>query len=234
MSTVETSNPLSFAAFEYTASLDLLLACADSSAQGAGFWRGTLGSALVPAITFTADPAYPVDARFPRDFQPSLINGSADAPIAATLGTEFGLFEQDFLTTSDESAIDRYTQILVSAGTLKGRYEPGTRGRIVEVVMGDQYNVSGQAGAVGAGAHAHDMTFQQIWNQMSNQTDIAALAGELAVLRDAMEKEARQPSEKFAVGAVAAAEESAKQKDGPKTIEYLKSAGKWADRKSVV
>lgn len=50
----------------------------------------------------------------------------------------------------------------------------------------------------------------------------------MAKLKVAMEAEARQPSERFAVGAIAAAEESAKQKDGPKVVEYLKSAGKWA------
>jgi len=228
MSTVETSNPLSFEAFEYAASLDLLLACADSSAREANFWKGTLASALVPTITFTSAHAYPVDNRFPREFQPCWVDASAAESIGTVLGAEFGLFEQDFLATSDQKAIERYTQTLVSAGTLNGQYESGTRREIVEVVMGDQYNVSGQAGAIGPAAHAHDMTFQQIWNQMGSQTDLAALAGELAMLRAAMEKEANQPFEKFAVGAVAAAEESARQKDGPKVIEYLKSAGKWA------
>ncbi len=228
MSTVETSNPLSFAAFEYVASLDLLLACADSSGREASFWKGTLASALVPTIAFTSAQAYPVDNRFPREFQPCLVDASGAEPIGTVLGAEFGLFEQDFLATSDQKAIERYTQTLVSAGTLNGQYEYGTRREIVEVVMGDQYNVSGQAGAVGPGAHAHDMTFQQIWNQVGSQTDLATLAAELAMLRAAMEKEAKQPSEKFAVGAVAAAEESARQKDGPKVIEYLKSAGKWA------
>jgi hypothetical protein len=148
--------------------------------------------------------------------------------LSATLGVEFGLFEQDFLEASDERAIERYTQTLVRAGALEGRYESGTRGAFVEVVMGDQYNNSGQAGAIGPGAHAHDMTFQQIWNQIGKQVDLTALADELAKLHAAMEREAKQPSEKFAAGAIAAAEESAKQKDGPKVMEYLKSEGKWA------
>ena len=117
---------------------------------------------------------------------------------------------------------------MVQAGALDGRHEYGTRGIFTEVVMGDQYNTSGQVGAIGPNAHAHDMTFQQIWNGMSDKVDLSALAVELAKLRATMESEAKQPSEKFAVGAIAAAEESAKQNDGPKAMEYLKSAGKWA------
>jgi hypothetical protein len=225
---VETGNPLSFAGFEYVASLDVLLACADSSTAETNFWRGTLGSASVPAITFTANAGYPFDDRFPLEFQPRPLDASSSEAVGTTLSAEFGLFEQDFLEASDEEAIERYTQTLVRAGSLDGRYESGTRGIFTEVIMGDQYTNSGQAGAFGPGAHAHDMTFQQIWGQMSDKVDLTALAGELAKLRLAMESEAKQPSEKFAVGAIAAAEESAKLKDGPKVMEYLKSAGKWA------
>lgn len=225
---IETCNPLSFAGFEYVASIDLVLACVDSSTTETSFWRGTVGSVLIPAITFTANADYAFDIRFPREFQPRFIDAFSREDMEATLHGEFGLFEQDFLATTDEGAIERYTQTLVRAGSLDGRYEFGTRAIFTEVVMGDQYNNSGQAGAIGRNAHAHEMTFQQTWNGMSSQIDLNALAVELAKLRAAMESDAKQPSEKFAVGAIAAAEESAKQNDGPKTMEYLKSAGKWA------
>ena len=225
---IETANPLSFAGFEYVASLDVVLACADSSTNETNFWKGTLGSASIPAITFTANAGYGFDARFPREFQPRPIDVSSSEAMEVTLTEEFGLFEQDFLATSNEAAIERYTQTLVRAGALNGRYEFGTRGIFTEVVMGDQYNNSGQAGAIGPNAHAHDMTFQQIWKGISDKVDLSTLAVELAKLGVAMESEAKQPSEKFAVGAIAAAEESAKQNDGPKAMEYLKSAGKWA------
>ena len=43
-----------------------------------------------------------------------------------------------------------------------------------------------------------------------------------------MDAKAAEASDKLATGAVAAAEESAKKKDGPKVVEYLKTAGKWA------
>jgi len=94
--------------------------------------------------------------------------------------------------------------------------------------MGDQYNISGQTGAVGPNAHAHDMAFTQTWSQLENKTDLGKLAEELVRLREAMERDAVAPEEKLAVGAVAAAEQSARQKDGPKVVEYLKTAGKWA------
>ena len=37
----------------------------------------------------------------------------------------------------------------------------------------------GPVGAVGPGAHAHDMQFQQIWNQVQGQIDLPVLAREL-------------------------------------------------------
>jgi hypothetical protein len=43
-----------------------------------------------------------------------------------------------------------------------------------------------------------------------------------------LQGQATEPAQKFAAGAIAAAEQSARQNDGSKVIEYLKSAGKWA------
>jgi hypothetical protein len=40
---------------------------------------------------------------------------------------------------------------------------------VQEQIMGDKYVVS-QAGAVGPEAHAHDMTFNQIWNQVEEKS----------------------------------------------------------------
>jgi hypothetical protein len=98
----------------------------------------------------------------------------------------------------------------------------------MEVIMGDQYNVSGQAGAVGSQAHVHDVTFTQRWKQLEASVDLDKLADELRSLRAAMEREAVEPGHQLAVGAVAAAEQSARQRDGARVLEYLKSGGKWA------
>ncbi len=226
---IEIANPLSLGTFEHIASLELAVVCADSVSPDARFWMGALGSTPVPAITFSGNQEFDFDKGYPSDFQPRMLHTSSTESIETALTPEFSLFEQNFLSTSDETAIKRYTETLIRAGSLDGRYEAGTRATFMEVIMGDQYNTSGgQIGAQGPNAHAHDMTFQQIWNRSKNQIDLVALASELARLQTAMENQAKQPSEKFAVGAVAAAAESAEQKDGPKVMEYLKTAGKWA------
>jgi hypothetical protein len=96
-----------------------------------------------------------------------------------------------------------------------------------EIIMGGKY-VTGQAGAVGPGAHAHDMTFGQIWSQVEKSIDLPSLAEELGLLRQSMKKEATEPELDVAVGAIATAEQAAKAGNGPKALESLKSAGKWA------
>ena len=144
------------------------------------------------------------------------------------LGREFDLFEQNFLKSQEPEAIARYTRMQVEAGFLAGHYKADTRSRFMEVIMGDQYNVPGQAGTVGPQAHVHDVDFSQVWGQNKESVDLGQLAEQLRTLREAMEPLASEPEEKFAAGAVAAAEGSARQGNGPKVFEYLKTAGRWA------
>jgi hypothetical protein len=96
-------------------------------------------------------------------------------------------------------------------------------------IVSEQYNVSGQAGAVGSNAHAHDMTFnQQIGSQIEKTVDLEQLANELATLRQAMIKESKEVGHSIAVGEIAKAEQAATSKDATKVVEYLKAAGQWA------
>ncbi len=97
-----------------------------------------------------------------------------------------------------------------------------------EVTMRDKYDVKGQTGAVGAGAHAHDMTFNQIWNENKNDIDLPALAAELSKLRLKLKDEATEAEHYSSMGAVASAESCAKKGDGPGALEHLSKAGKWA------
>ena len=99
---------------------------------------------------------------------------------------------------------------------------------IREVHHMDTYNVSGQAGAVGPNAYAHDMTFTQIKTQAGETIDLPSLAKELSVLRSEMKKKAVEPEEDAAVGAIAEAETEAKNGHAPKVLEYLAKAGNWA------
>jgi uncharacterized protein YjbI with pentapeptide repeats len=92
--------------------------------------------------------------------------------------------------------------------------------------MGDTYNVSGQAGAVGQNAHAHDITFNQIVNHFEKSTDLPALAKQLAELREEMAKR-QDPSPQAAIAQVEAekAEIAANEGTTAKVVEYLKAGG---------
>jgi hypothetical protein len=128
----------------------------------------------------------------------------------------------------------RFKDLKESQGPYTGGKDTAVTGKsasyqafIQEVVMGDKY-VTGQAGAVGPGSHAHDMTFNQAWSQLEDSIDLPRLAEELALLQRAMKQEASRPEHETAIEAVAAAEQAATEGNGPKTIERLKSGGKWA------
>lgn len=223
---MDLTNPLSFASFQYLNGLDVALHCVDSRTRRYSYWAGALNAAAVPAISFTQDAGYRFDDRFPREFQPRALGQGDEMELAELVQAEFDLFEQDFLKVQDPEAIVRYTRMQLEAGALAGRYEQETRKQFMEVVMGDKYTAYGPAGVVGP--NAHDNTVHQVWNQLSGQLDLPRLASELQQLQTAMEREGSSAEQKMATGAVAAAEQSAKESDGPKTLEYLKTAGKWA------
>jgi uncharacterized protein YjbI with pentapeptide repeats len=97
-----------------------------------------------------------------------------------------------------------------------------------ETIMGDKYEISGQAGAVGPNAHAHHNTFNQQVNHSDQSIDLVALASELAQLRLAIAaKQDSSTQAAIAIGEVAKAELAATEKDTSKVIEHLKAAGKW-------
>lgn len=94
--------------------------------------------------------------------------------------------------------------------------------------MRDKYEAKGQIGVVGAGAHAHDMTFNQIWIENKNDIDLPALAAELLKLRLKLRDEATEAEHYSSMGAIASAESCAKKGDGTGALEHLSKAGKWA------
>ncbi|HET9533305.1 MAG TPA: hypothetical protein VFQ92_23325 [Blastocatellia bacterium] len=142
-------------------------------------------------------------------------------------------FKQRFETLrskvpTTQPSSEAYNQVLqlVKSTTHSGPPKQDFNFRIGEFTMGDKYNV-GQAGAVGPHSHAHDMNFNQIWNQMSGDVSPAQLADDLAKLREALLKEAKEPEEYSQIGAVASAEVEAKNGQGSKALEYLSKTGKW-------
>lgn len=92
--------------------------------------------------------------------------------------------------------------------------------------MGDNYQ-AGQVGAQGPNAHAHDMSFNQIWNQAKDKFDLPTLAKELQALRNEMQLSAKEAEDFAEIGTVAAAEIEAKKGDGPKALSVLAKTGKW-------
>jgi hypothetical protein len=103
----------------------------------------------------------------------------------------------------------------------------GAGSNIGEWIMGDKYTV-GQAGAVGLSSHAHDMTFNQIWNHASSSIDLSILANELTQLRTKLKEQSTEPEHDVAVGEIACAEVAANKGDGPTVMKHLAKAGKWA------
>ena len=92
--------------------------------------------------------------------------------------------------------------------------------------MGDIYN-AGQAGAMGPGAQASNMTFQQLWASKGQQIDLAELSNELKQLVPQLKAAAASPEHQIAIGNVEAALQTAGENEGPKTLQYLKNAGSW-------
>jgi benzoyl-CoA reductase/2-hydroxyglutaryl-CoA dehydratase subunit BcrC/BadD/HgdB len=92
-------------------------------------------------------------------------------------------------------------------------------------VMGDQYNVSGQAAAVGPGAKAEGNTFNQI--QINQDIDMQVLAKELEQLSEHLAADARDPEKEEDIATVVLAKKAAQRGDKVKVLELLSSVGKW-------
>lgn len=65
-------------------------------------------------------------------------------------------------------------------------------------------------------------------SSIEKRPPLEKLAAELGELKVAMVSEAKEPAHFEAVSKVVAAEEEAKNGNGPKTLKYLSGAGKWA------
>lgn len=115
-------------------------------------------------------------------------------------------------------------ETVTSSDTGSDSIPSGTK---IELVMGNKYEAV-QAGAMGPGAHAHDINFNQVWNQLSGSIDLSSLANELSKLRAKLKEKAINAEHDITVGSLALAEQAAKKGDGSKTLEYLAKAGKWA------
>ena len=153
----------------------------------------------------------------PRATEESIINVIFDHP-NQILGRE-----RRSSRITHAKSLSTKTGISISATQIEGGVNLILGGNM----EGDNYHVN-QAGAVGPNAQASDMTFQQIWHQEQMKIDLVTLQTDLALLRQAMRREAISLDHDLAIGEIAGAEEAAKRQDGPAVIKHLKQAGKWA------
>jgi hypothetical protein len=131
------------------------------------------------------------------------------------------------VTTAERAQIVQITNKIGPGSYIASMVQGQVETEQMGVAMGDQYTV-GQAGAVGPGAEAHDMTFNQVWNQMANDMDLPALRTELTTLRQALKEQATEPDHDLTIAEVASAEIAASKGDGPTVLVHLRNAGKWA------
>lgn len=95
-----------------------------------------------------------------------------------------------------------------------------------DVNLGDKYT-TGQAGVVGPSGYAHDMTFNQSWDQLFGDIKQDDLVNELTQLRLALKETATEPEHDVSIAEVAKAEIASVKGDGPIVLQHLKNAGKW-------
>lgn len=200
----------------------------DDSTPASMYFLGAARSSLVPTITLSTNRASRLSEGIPREYQRRIIAKNDIDEGTSILRQQLELFEEDFIEIDREGKAEEYANQLYISASDTGSYSENVRSTIIkELNMGDKY-VAGQVGAQGPNAHAHDMQFTQTWNEAASDMDLKILAEELAKLREALKKEASAPDQDAAVGAIANAELAANEGDGPKTLEWLSKAGKWA------
>jgi hypothetical protein len=222
------------ATVEALSQADVALAFVDAPSATAHYARGLIHGASVPTIEFATGLQGSSDD-VPPEFRPCALTPADQTPdeICETAGSQLSLAEEDFLDLPNQEMVEAYFEILVDIGAKRGEYSDADQERVMKIVMGDEYTV-GQAGAVGPGSHAENMTFVQNWNQVAAVGDADALAADLAKLREHLHSLVDEPEQDIAIAALAEAEIEAKSGNGPEALERLsrlnrlKGAGKWA------
>jgi hypothetical protein len=112
--------------------------------------------------------------------------------------------------------------IKVSSGDFVGGH------KVRDIVGGDKAgrDITKAGGDVVHGDKTVGMDFSQIWQQHANEIDLAELSKELEALLPRLESSGGDEHD-AEIGAVAVAQKAAAQNDGPKTLKWLKAAGKW-------
>ena len=148
------------------------------------------------------------------------------APSRVALGDSLNLSRARQLDRRAHTDLINIISLSIWGGTL-GSVLGDTAIDVQGTVMDDNYT-TGQAGAVGPISSSANNTFNQVWSQNAASVDLDALAAELATVRAEMRKRAGTPQDDLALAEIGEAQVAASEKDGPRAIEHLAKAGKWA------
>jgi hypothetical protein len=151
-----------------------------------------------------------------------LARSSEDAISPGQRDSLLALLERENLRLNVRRKVERYANVIVQ--------NRGTLYMADKIEKGDEYNIGGSArvGAVGRNARVDYADFREMWNQIGHSVDLPTLADDLSRLLPELRKRAIEPVHDEAVVAVGQAKQAAEEQNGPKALEYLKKAGKWA------
>jgi hypothetical protein len=205
---------------------DLTISVVSSKSVASNYALGVVQSSLVPNILL-ATREHPLTQAIPEEYQRRLIsNDNVDSSLNI-VDKQIELYEEDFVEIDTDGKAEKYADQLAGVSLAPGHYSSDIRTQIIqEVTMGDKYE-AGKVGAQGPHAHAHDMTFNQIWNQAKDKIDLPILAKELQAIRHEMQFSAKEAEDFAEIGTVAAAEIEAQKGDGSKALSLLAKTGKW-------
>jgi hypothetical protein len=96
------------------------------------------------------------------------------------------------------------------------------------VIYGDQYEITGQAGAVGPNAHVDSAQMEQIWRGLADEIDMDRLRGELDSLRRELMARRLTADDDRVILEITQATQAAEQGNGPGTLSHLARTGRWA------
>ncbi len=143
----------------------LTVAWVDALSAREAYALGNMQGGLVPAITFTANPNYGYDNRFPREYQPRLVSESDADLMCEALKTEIEIFEEDYLDLKDQEKAKRYRDAVIHVGG-DGQYGAGTRMHVTNIVSGNakvdmsntEVKVTGNVGILAVNARLDRVT----------------------------------------------------------------------------
>ncbi|MEH8016266.1 hypothetical protein MN202_03375 [Rheinheimera muenzenbergensis] len=218
--------PISISAQSEIQNTNLALSVLTNMSASDAYVLGVIRSKLIPTITLSIGD-FPEIRGVPNEYQRKIISNREIENDLQILTAQIDLYEEDFIQIDSTHKAEQYANKLALSNT-QGHYTHEFRTNIIqEITMGDRYE-AGQVGAQGPNSHAHDMNFNQIWNQNRGSIDIDKLKEELGTLRTTLQVQAKSAEDFKEIGDVATAEIAAQNGNGSDALKALSKVGKWS------